>query len=241
MAVVSAVAAGISELGTIAAKAVGAVFGVPFDHAYRNDFSFQFYLKPLSLVNRPPELFGLEPGLTLKELGPGSLLQCAKCGLSGDFSISGRLAFTLAGGITNGQVALANSEPFRVDVQFGLTVKQSIKNEAKLASKQLGAVPLTPLTIPGIISLGPQATISAALELTADGRASLLFGGYFQFNKGQATLDVVDSNNTKLEGLEPQFVPVFNVSCCLSVRKCEKRGKKKQKQVFVMSWKLTVV
>lgn len=187
------------------------MFGVPFKHSYRVDIPVSYYLKG-SGDNEAPAIFGNDPGYTIKDFGNGAKLQCSKCGIAGDFSIQGRLAFTISEGVSEGHIGLVNVQPFRIDAQFGLTLEKSKARPVLPLSKQLGAFPLTPLVIPGVITVGPQVTVSTAFDLSLDGQAQLLLGGYVMFQPGKVELDVIQSNKSATEGLDPEFVPVFNAS-----------------------------
>lgn len=203
----------VIEKAIITAKLIAVPFGVPFDHTYHNDVEFDYYLKAKS-GNRPPTIFGYTEGFNLASSGGIFSLQCAKCGIHGDFTVDGSLAFSIQEGITKGKVSLINHDPFTIDAQFGITVEAQIDKAVKELSKQLGAVPLSPLTIPGIITLGPQASISVAFDLVLNGKADLLVGGTLTMDPGEVALSIVNKDENKLDGLSIKFTPVLKV--CLS-------------------------
>lgn len=194
----------------MAAKLIMVPFGVPFNHSYHHDFKFDYALEAIA-SNRPPPLFGFGEGYNLAGSGELYTVQCAKCGIHGDFTVAGRLAFSIEDGITEGRVSLLNREAFVIDAVFGITVEVQHDESIEGFSKQIAAVPLSTLTIPGIITLGPQISISGALDLVLNGKAELLIGGSFTLSPGEAVLDVVEKEDTKLDGLEPKFDPVFKV------------------------------
>ena len=145
-------------------KLIVVPFGVPFDHTYYNDLKFNSYLKA-EASNRPPKIFGFTDGFKLASSGNIYSTQCAKCGISGDFSVEGSLAFSTKNGVTRGKVSFMNVDPFTIDAQFGITGEAQSDEAVEELTRQLGVFPLSPLTIPGIITLGPEVSISAAFDL----------------------------------------------------------------------------
>lgn len=195
----------------MAAKLIAVPFGVPFDHSYHNDFRFTHNVVG-EASNRPPKIFGYEDGFNLAGTGGIFSIQCAKCGVHGDFSVDGRLAFSLKDGITDGRVSLTNNDPFTVDAVFGITLEVQYDKSVKGFDKQIAAVPLSPLTIPGILTLGPQLALSGALDLVLNGKAELLIGGSLVMNPGTAALSLVKKEDNKLDGFQTTFTPVAKVS-----------------------------
>ncbi|KAJ4158394.1 uncharacterized protein LMH87_008921 [Akanthomyces muscarius] len=191
----------------VAAKLIAVPFGVPFDHSYHNDFRFTHNVVG-EASNRPPKIFGYEDGFNLAGTGGIFSIQCAKCGVHGDFSVDGRLAFSLKDGITDGRVSLTNNDPFTVDAVFGITLEVQYDKSVKGFDKQIAAVPLSPLTIPGILTLGPQLALSGALDLVLNGKAELLIGGSLVMNPGTAALSLVKKEDNKLDGFQTTFTPV---------------------------------
>lgn len=200
----------IVEVAIFAAKVIAVPFGVPFDESYHNDFSFSHTLTG-SIGNSPPTLFGLAEGFNLAGSGAIFDIQCAKCGVEGNFNIDGRLAFSLSG-ITNGTISLVNQEPIAIDAIFGVSVEVQYDKSIKLPETQLFAAPTGPLTIPGIISIGPQISISTSLDIIPNAKFNLLIGGSLTIEPGVASLSLVKQSDNKLEGFQPKFTPVAKVS-----------------------------
>lgn len=105
-----------------------------------------------------------------------------------------------------------NNNPFTIDAQFGISVETVAVKEQELFKKELGALPLSPLTIPGIITFGPQISISAEVDASLTGQAELLVGGSLSISPGRAVLSLVERSENKLEGLNVTFTPVFKAS-----------------------------
>lgn len=217
VSIVLNVGSNIVEFAIVAAKLIAVPFGVPFSHSYHNDISVHKYLTA-EAGNRPPKIFGNTDGFNLAGSGKILNVQCAKCGIHADFTVDGELAFSIKDGITEGKVSLKNKDPFTMDAQFGITVEGQVdkgftKKISKDLTKQVIAIPLSPLAIPGIMTLGPQASLSVAMDFVLNGKAQLLVGGSYSVSPGVAALSLVHREENKLEGLESKFTPVFKVNC----------------------------
>lgn len=103
MGLIASVGKIIIESAVVTAKLLAVPFGVPFEHSYHNDFKFTHNVVG-EANNRPPEIFAYEYGFDPAGTGDIFSVQCAKCGIHGDFSADGRLAFSLKDGITDGKV-----------------------------------------------------------------------------------------------------------------------------------------
>lgn len=200
----------VLQVAIVAAKLIAVPFGVPFKHSYHEDFKFHKYLTG-EASNRPPKIFGIGDGFNLASSGNIYSVQCAKCGIHADITVDGEFAFNIRDGITEGTVSLRNQDQFRIDAQFGITIEDQDDQSIKRATKQLAAIPLSPLAIPGIITLGPQASISVALDLVLNGKAEMLLGGSLSIQPGVAALSLVHKKDNKLEGLQVKFTPVAKV------------------------------
>lgn len=201
----------VIQVAIFSAKLIAVPFRVPFNHSYHEDFKFHKYLTG-EANNRPPKIFGIGDGFNLASSGKIYSVQCAKCGIHADIMVDGELAFNIKDGITEGKVSLRNNGQFNIDAQFGITVEHQKDESIKAATKQLAAIPLSPLAIPGIITLGPQASISVALDLVLNGKAEMLLGGSLSIQPGVAALSLVHKKDNKLDGLQAKFTPVAKVS-----------------------------
>ncbi|KAJ5918943.1 hypothetical protein N7454_010087 [Penicillium verhagenii] len=181
-----------------------------------------------SLVSQPPSMFGLDPGYTLYDEGKDEndriVVQCAKCGVHARFNVDAALAFSIKDGIEEGQLKIKNYDPMTFDLQLGLTRKKKAAKDWTKSSKKFGplkqeflAVPLGPFGIPDVFTLGPQVSISAAVELSLEGQIDLLVGGTVSMAPGTLNLDFRNVTQP-IEGLDVTFTPVFNVSAALTAK-----------------------
>ncbi|KAI1817053.1 hypothetical protein GGS20DRAFT_535201 [Poronia punctata] len=197
----------IVDVAVISAKLIAVPFGVPFDESFNNDYEISYDVKYTG-SNRPPQIFEYTDGFNLAGSGDIFTVQCAKCGVHGELSTEGHLAFSIQNGITEGYVALNNDRDFTIDAIFGLTLESQFDKPIKSLGQQIAAIPLSPLAIPGIITLGPEITIKGAVDLILNGKAELLIGGTLSIGPGRAQLSVVAKKANKLQGFTPSFKPV---------------------------------
>ncbi|KAH8896306.1 hypothetical protein GQ53DRAFT_819421 [Thozetella sp. PMI_491] len=214
VSIIGKVAVLIANVALVTLKGIALVFGVPFKHSYHEDFKFDFHLR--SPKGSLPEIFEYDQGFGIitkrDELTSEAevSLQCLRCGISADFSVEGHVAFSIQKGLTKGSVSFTNNEDFSLDLIFGLYIEKDYNEPIEGFKKQIGAYPLSPLTIPGIITLGPQVSISAAVDLTLQSQlgAEIALGGSLSISKGKASLDAVNKTNNGIEGLVSKFTPV---------------------------------
>lgn len=198
----------LAEIAVVSAKLVAAAFGAPFDHSYHNDFQFQFQPKRSSSGDEPPKIFNSDTGVEIAGTSGEFSVQCLKCGISGDFSIDGALAFSIKDGLTKGKLELTNKKPFALDAQFGIQAKLQTTKSLPIEKNELGSLPLSPLAIPGLLVLGPQLSLSAELEVALAGEADLMVGGSLSISPGTATLDAIDGARNGVKGLNVSFTPL---------------------------------
>ena len=210
----------IVKVAIVTTKLIMVPFGVPFDHSYNTDIKLDKHLSG-SAGNKPPNIFGIGNGFTLAKTirnGVDFNVQCAKCGIHADMNLNGRLAFSIRQGVTEGYVEFKNNDPFTLDAQFGITLAGKVGTKTwdtplkDKTGRQLQAIPFSPLTIPGIITLGPQASISVAFTATLEGKTELLVGGSLKIAPGSARVSVKDKSSNKITGLGVDFTPVLRAT-----------------------------
>jgi hypothetical protein len=128
------------------------------------------------------------------------------------FPVDGRLAFSIQKGVTEGQVSLTNNDPFTIDAIFGVTLEKQYDKSIKGFSKRLITVPLSPFTIPGIITLGPLLKLDSTLDLVLNGKAELLIGGSLAISPETYALSLIRKEDNKVTGSKAKFTPVAKVS-----------------------------
>jgi hypothetical protein len=211
----------IINFAVISVKLLMVPFGVPFDHSMNYDIVLDKRLDGLGGGNKPPTIFGIGNGFTLAKTvkhGAEFYVQCAKCGVHANMNLNGKLAFSIRDGVTEGFVEFNNNDEFTLDAQFGISLSGKLATKTwetpvkDRSGTQLTAIPFSPLTIPGIITIGPQGSISVAFTATLEGKAELLVGGSLTIAPGKARVSVKEKDNNGIHGLNVTFTPVLKAT-----------------------------
>lgn len=149
-------------------------------------------------------LFGVGDGLVISETGGIGTVSCEKCGASGTLTARGAIAFSFTKGLTKGSVGVGGS--------FDATLQLAVKIEAqhkvpKFEKKLIGYNP-TPFQIPGVLSLGPELTLNAALDIYYNGEAEFLVGATMNIKPGEASLDLLSKDGNGVKGFDTKFDPI---------------------------------
>ncbi|KAJ5917595.1 hypothetical protein N7466_011149 [Penicillium verhagenii] len=223
----------IVKIAVIAAKIVMVVFGVPFEEEYHADIKFDYTTGGSKLpvdfgsfggnfagsANDAKALLhkvGLsETNFVLSKPGAGAMVVCNSCGAKGNLSFEGALSFSITKGVYRARVSLNNHDPFIFDAIFNITTDaKAFKDKAgkgginTVLEKELYSVALSPLTIPKVITIGPQVSVNAAASNYVDSHAEFIAGGRFSIAPGEIALDIQTENN-KASGFNPSFQPIF--------------------------------
>ncbi|KIM93555.1 hypothetical protein OIDMADRAFT_137724, partial [Oidiodendron maius Zn] len=107
-----------------------------------------------------------------QQVSAGSIaIYCVGCGVAGNIDVQVTLTFSLFEGITSGSISADG--PIVAAVQLGVvaTLEQSWDYEQEIAS-----LPLSTFAIPGVLTIGPEITLSAGGNLTVAAEGGLLAG-----------------------------------------------------------------
>ena len=181
--------------------------------SYVNTFPINIGSPSQTTAQSVPPVFGIGTAFSIAGIGAAGTLRCVDCGVKGSVDVDGRLGFSIARGLTTGSLTI-NAAQTTVVLQFGISANGKISHEF---SAQLFAIPLSPLTIPGIITLGPQISLNTALNLAIDGSAQVLIGGTLTIAKGSTTLDIIDPSRNSFTGFSSSFVPLAKAEGSISV------------------------
>lgn len=237
IAIVLAAAKAVVAYAATAVNLFLVPFGVPFDQEYHADISFKHYLSPAIGIGTDlaSTIGGAADGLGLSDeieavynkQGGSIFINCAECGTKGDLTFDGKLAFSISDGLSKAQISLINNKPFVIEAIFGLTAqgrglptgkevtdskgKKKTKGVRTTVSKEFPALPLTPLYIPGVLTIGPQVVLEPAASVYFDTKAKIRTGPKFTVSPGNLTLDAKNPEQNVAEGWEPKFDWVFDI------------------------------
>ncbi|GLA65365.1 hypothetical protein AtubIFM56815_004397 [Aspergillus tubingensis] len=150
-------------------------------------------------------LFGEGEGLVIADSGvfPGEL-SCENCYAKGDVSVSGHIGWSINDGLKTGYLKAGASW----DSQLALAMKLQGQKKIEGYKKQLLAKNLVNLEIPGVISIGPEVSLSAVIDIYFQAQADVLIGAKFEVSPGEVHLDLVNQDNNKLSGFDTKFTPI---------------------------------
>lgn len=150
-------------------------------------------------------LFGEGSGLVIASSGiiPANI-SCENCYARGEVSFSGRVAASIKDGMKEGYLQAGAGWDSRL--ALAMTLQGQYKLEA--FKKELLAYNPTPLQIPGFLSIGPQISVSAVIDIYFQAEADILIGAKFEITPGKARLDFLDGSKTGVTGFEPKFTPI---------------------------------
>ncbi|GLA28508.1 hypothetical protein ACMYSQ_012143 [Aspergillus niger] len=150
-------------------------------------------------------LFGQGEGLVIAASGvfPGEL-SCENCYAKGDVSVSGHIGWSINDGLKTGYLKAGGSW----DSQLALAMKLQGQKKIEGYKKQLLSKNLVNLEIPGVISIGPEVSLSAVIDIYFQAQANVLIGARFEVSSGEAHLDLVNQKNNKLSGFNTKFTPI---------------------------------
>ncbi len=128
---------------------------------------------------------------------------CVGCGVSGHANVAGRASWTPLGGIIQGEVEM------NADVQFvfklGIDAQMTYQKEFQNTLLRLGLPGLTY----GVVTIGPWVEVGSKVALEANAQGRLLAGAEIGLTAAHVLIDFVNPSNSKKDGWEPYFKPVF--------------------------------
>ncbi|KAH8773574.1 hypothetical protein F5883DRAFT_641561 [Diaporthe sp. PMI_573] len=130
---------------------------------------------------------------------------CVGCGANGQVMLSGSVSFSIANGFTSGAIS-ANGNLHGV-AQLGVVA--SIVNNFDLTEQVIAQAALSDLVLGGVLTIGPAVKLSAGANLGFEASGSLLAGVTLDWPAISATVDIINSGNTKIDGFKPDVTPAF--------------------------------
>jgi len=168
----------------------------------------------LSISLPPPGLLG---ALQSTMYGDGYLLYtdpanvmsvyCVACGFTGSMHIKGQISYAIAKGFTKAQVNLDGNVQLSLTAAIILQQKQIQKS----FEKKLITLPLSPFKIPGILSVGPQASFSIGAVAMAQASGGIQAGFTIGWTPS-VVIDLLNTKNSGSTGLVPTFSPIVKLN-----------------------------
>ncbi|KAK5994321.1 hypothetical protein PT974_04794 [Cladobotryum mycophilum] len=126
-------------------------------------------------------------------------------------SHASNFAFDALTGIKSGRLVVDTTTDTKVYAHIGIMIGGSYPIDKY--QKQIAATPFSPITVPGLFTIGPELSISASLNFDLSGEAELIVGGNVTLSPGRAILDLKEKTGCRIEsGLVPSFDPVARAS-----------------------------
>lgn len=164
-------------------------------------------------VGSDPTPWGTGKQLYSQTANGGSIaVYCVGCGVSGTIQVKGTVTFSIAKGITAG--GLSANGPISAALELGIVASYANTWNFQQA---IGAVPLSPLTIAGIITVGPQVSLAAGGSLTVNANGQLLAGAILDWPAISANIDLANIGSSSASGFtSPKVNPVFQAQGSVS-------------------------
>lgn len=134
-------------------------------------------------------------------------LTCEDCYAKGNVGYGGRISASIRDGVKEGYLKLSGSW----HSQLAIAMKLEGQYKIPVAEQELLAVNLLELQIPGFVSIGPQVSISAAVDLKFQAQADLLVGAKLDLDPSEAKVDFLDESNSHVSGFKPVLTPIAKI------------------------------
>ena len=150
-------------------------------------------------------LFGEGEGIAIDTNGVAPVdLSCENCYAKGNVGYGGRISASIRDGVKEGYLKLSGSW----HSELALAMKLEGQYTIPVFENELLAVNLIELQIPGFVSIGPQVSISASIDLEFDAEAEILVGAKLDLDPSEAKVDFLDESNSHVSGFIPNLTPI---------------------------------
>ncbi|KAJ7502685.1 hypothetical protein B0H11DRAFT_1989648 [Mycena galericulata] len=184
--VVTIVAAILSEKGYTPSGEV--TFDTNVSHPMTNTdaFGYAYYLASTGPIEYTPK--GSDHSVS------GELTAyCVGCRIGGFLKHRSKFRFTFSKGFVNAQVELVNGH---LDFSTGLGLEFDLVLSGTLDEKNLVTIPLSPITIPGLIIVGPFATVDVGLGYEVGAKGKFLARNNIGWSNMKAKIDMINGANS---------------------------------------------
>ena len=137
---------------------------------------------------------------------------CVGCGVNGKVTLSTTFHFSFFKGVTAG--SLNANGVLHAALQLGVVGDYSFNQNVNVP---LSNLPLSVLSIPGIISAGPGLTLNAGANVNVNDKGQMLAGLTFDWPDVSAELDILQPSSSSANGFtDPQINRVFRAPVGIS-------------------------
>ncbi|KAF2151810.1 hypothetical protein K461DRAFT_279329 [Myriangium duriaei CBS 260.36] len=137
----------------------------------------------------------------------GVRMYCVNCGIDGHFDLTGSIAGNLVDGLTTAAIRMKGN----LDAGIYLGVYAHAVKEKEWET-ELITIPLSPFTIPEVITLGPELALSISLDITLDVVGEVLMGGDLSWPAINSVLDMKHPSKSYALGFKPQMSHYFEAN-----------------------------
>jgi hypothetical protein len=151
---------------------------------------------------------------------------CVECGFEGEFVIAGALKFSIGNGMEKAEITLKGNMEAAFALGLVGSLDASVETSAQLANatsedfkpkpsskkefdKRILSLSLGDFLLPGILDIGPIASLDVGVDLGLAARGKLLAGVVFSWPAIDAKIDLKDSKQNKADGFGPTVTPIF--------------------------------
>jgi hypothetical protein len=208
-AVVPAVVNTVTKVATVAVQAVAAI--IPDINLTPLDTTLSVSLPPAgSLGTLQNTMFG-NGYLLWSDSSNVVNVYCVQCGFTGSMSIKGQISYNVGKGFTQASINMNGNMQLSLTAAF-------IVNQQKISKqwqKTFVKVPLSPFKIPGILTVGPQASFAVGGTAMAQASGGIQAGFVIGWTPA-VVVDLLNMKNSGGSGFTPTFSPVVNLKSDIS-------------------------
>jgi hypothetical protein len=129
---------------------------------------------------------------------PGVELWCINCGIQGDLTVTGSIAYTLINGLTKGQVSMNGNLYAGFFLGLNAFSQWQMTDESDFLTRGVYG-----FSIPDIIAVGPSLAVGISVDLDIPDIGQLFLGTDLSWPALSATLDFVHPAQSSLSGWTP--------------------------------------
>jgi len=136
----------------------------------------------------------------------GVLLYCVDCGITGNIAMTGTLGASAISGLTTAAVDVTGN--MYAGLYMGLYARAKYEKEFEM---ELLSVGLPGLSIPDVVTIGPELKLSISTTIGVSAMGKALAGGSLTWPAITAHLDLIHSANSYQSGFRPNIDHKFEL------------------------------